>query len=124
MTFLCQKVFLSLICLSCGRTSAALLQAQLASSLIAVMKCSGGEGQEFANWLAQLPELAKNATAQGLSQISNSLQVFCDLMKDHTSESMPWRLSLLGRGLSSLFEKAQDVVGVCGQIVNGLQRLL
>eukprot|EP00435_Cladocopium_sp_Y103_P060772 s1427_g22.t1 len=88
------------------------------------MKCTGGEGHGFANWLGQLSEFAENATVKGLSQISNSLQVFCDLMKDCTEESIQWRLSLLGREFSSLFEKAQDVVGQCGQIVNGLQRLL
>ena len=110
--------------MSCSHTSALLLQVQLASSLIAVMKCTGGEGHEFAKWLTELPGVAGNATAQGLSQISNSLQVFCDLMKDHTSESIPSRLSLLGREFAPLFQSAKDVVGVCGDIVDGLQRLL
>lgn len=96
----------------------------MAASLVAVMQCTGGEGSDFASWLQQLVEFTGKATTTDLSQISNCLQIFCDFMKSYTRESVQQRLSVLGPEFSWLFEKAQEVVGECGQILGRLRRVL
>lgn len=92
--------------------------------MVAVMQCTGGEGVAFANWLQQLVEFTGQVTQADLSKISICLQTFCNLMKGYTGESVQQRLSLLGPEFSWLFEKAQEVVGECGQIVDAFHRTL